>query len=170
MNLITKIIIPSLLVLITACENNDDNLTPAETGLTVIDVITSDVDDGAYYYNFTSASEDSSAWHLSAQNIAVGNYFMPSIILDSTKVMVAVDTVNAFSDITAGPSSSSYSTSTGIVGYGGSQEVLNYSFTTHTVSASASTYFIYVLTTHKVYKIFFEEYSEGVVKFKYSEL
>lgn len=172
MKQLTKIMIPSLLLLITACEDqkDDSESTASETELTVIEVITSDVDDGAYYYNFTSAAEDTGTWHLSVQNIAVGNYFMPSVGLDSTKVMVAVDTVNAFSDITAGPSSSSFSTSTGIVGYGGSQEVLNYSFTTHTVSTSVSTYFAYILATHKVYKIFFEEYSSGVVKFKYAEL
>lgn len=170
MKRLTTILIPSILLVMIACEDKDKNDTTADTGLTVIEVITSDVDDGAFYYNFTSAAEDTSTWHLSAQNVAIGNYYMPSIILDSTNVMVAVDTVNAFSDITSGPSASSYSTGTGIVSYGGSQEILNYSFTTHTVSTSTSTYFAYVLATHKVYKIYFEEYSEGVVKFKYAEL
>lgn len=172
MKQLMKILMPSLLFLITACEDkkDDTDAQTTETGLTVVEVITSDIDDSAYYYNFTSASEDTSTWHLSAQNIAVGSYYMPSIVLDSTTVMVAVDTVNSFSDITAGPSSSSYSSSTGMVGYGGSQEILNYSFTTHTVSTSASTYFVYVLATHKEYKIFIDEYSSGVIKFQYAEL
>lgn len=164
---LTQFVLIMTLFWCIACEDNkDDNLA----ALTVIEVITSDLDDGSYYYNFTSASEDTASWHLSLQNIAVGNYYMPSIVLDSTKVMVAVDTVNAFSDITAGPSSSAYSTSTRIVGYGGTHEILNYSFTTHTVSTSVSTYFAYILATHKVYKLYFVEYSAGIVKFKYAEL
>ncbi len=164
---LTQLVLMMMLLLCVACEDtkDDDSVT-----LTVIEVITGDLDDGSYYYNFTSESEDTASWHLSLQNIAVGNYYMPSIVLDSTKVMVAVDTVNAFSDITTGPSSSAYSSSTSLVGYGGTQEILNYSFTTHTVSTSTSTYFAYILATHKVYKLYFEEYSAGIVKFKYAEL
>ena len=156
---LTQLVLMMMLLLCVACEDtkDDDSVT-----LTVIEVITGDLDDGSYYYNFTSESEDTASWHLSLQNIAVGNYYMPSIVLDSTKVMVAVDTVNAFS--------SAYSSSTSLVGYGGTQEILNYSFTTHTVSTSTSTYFAYILATHKVYKLYFEEYSAGIVKFKYAEL
>jgi|TARA_Y100000031_G_C8232351_1_gene391555 hypothetical protein len=164
---ITILIATPLLFLLVACEDKKDD---TDTTLTVVEVITNDMDDGAYYYNFTSAAEDSSTWHLSAQNIVVGNYYMPSIILDSTKLMVAVDTVNAFTDITTGPSSSSYSTSTGMVSYGGLNEILNYNFISHTVSTSTSTYFVYIIATHKVYKIFFEEYSDGVIKFNYADL
>ena len=168
---ITILIATPLLFLLTACEDKkDDTDSAADTALTVVEVITSDINNGAYYYNFTSAAEDSSTWHLSAQNIAVDTYYMPSFILNNTKVMVAVDTVNAFTDITTGPSSSSYSTSTEMVGYGGLNEILNYSFTSHTVSTSTSTYFVYIIATHKVYKIFFEEYSDGVIKFNYADL
>lgn len=164
-------IMASFMLLITACEDKkDDPDSTSDVAITVIEVITSDINNGSYYYNFTLASEDTSSWHISVQNIPVGNYSMPSVILDSTKVMVAVDSENAFSDISAGPSSSTYSTNTGMVGYGGPNEILNYSFNTHTVTTSTSTYFVYVLATHKVYKIYFEEYSDGVVKFNYAEL
>ena len=86
MKFITLLISTPLLFLITACEDKKDDLdSPSNAVITVIEVITSDIDDSAYFYNFTSASEDTSTWHLTAQNLPVGNYYMPTIILDSTK-------------------------------------------------------------------------------------
>ena len=42
--------------------------------------------------------------------------------------------------------------------------------TTHNVTTSTDNYIIYDTVTHKVFKIYFNEYNSGVVSFKYAEL
>ena len=42
--------------------------------------------------------------------------------------------------------------------------------TSHQVGVSNDTYIIYDTVTHKVYKVRFDDYSGGVVVFKYAKL
>ncbi|CUV09869.1 hypothetical protein MGWOODY_Mmi440 [hydrothermal vent metagenome] len=54
--------------------------------------------------------------------------------------------------------------------YGGSNGVLTYDMVTHKVSTSNDNYIIYDTISHKVFKVYFDEYSGGVVLFRYGEL
>jgi|TARA_B100000315_G_scaffold191566_1_gene181807 hypothetical protein len=158
-----------LLTIFIACVEEDNN---KDDSLDVISVTTSDVNEGSYYYNLVTTSEaaDTATWHLSFQNIDVGGgYYMPSIIL-SDSVMVAVYNTISFDEISVIPEDVEWSTEVGIVSYGGDNEVISYDMETHVISVSDENYMIYDTTTHKVFKLHFDEYSSGILLFNFAEL
>ena len=53
---------------------------------------------------------------------------------------------------------------------GGANAVLTYNMVTHQVGVSNDTYIIYDTITHRVYKVKFDDYSGGVVIFRFMEL
>tara|TARA_B100001013_G_scaffold25268_1_gene13990 strand:- start:78 stop:593 length:516 start_codon:yes stop_codon:yes gene_type:complete len=152
--------------LFVGCEDekaDNDNMSVKE-------VTTDNVNDGPYYFNFVSGKKDSIAWHLSYQNLpAGGGNYMPSFALNGT-LMLAIDNSKEFDAIQTSPASSLFAPEGGRMQYGGSNGVLTYDMITHKVSTSNDNYIIYDTISHKVYKIHFDEYSGGVVLFRYGEL
>ena len=140
--MINKHTIITLFFLISfGCENpnGEDN---EEEEIVVLDIVSSDVNEEPYYYNFHENLNDSTDWQLMYHNqeIVGTGYSMPNISLDSTKVMFAVDSVMVFDDIIDSPSMSSFMNS------------------------------VSDLNSHQVFKLFFNDYSAGVISFKYAEL
>ena len=157
-----------LMALFIACEDKKDDAVVEES--TVITVTTGNVNDGSFYYNLTIAAEDTNTWHVSLQNIdAGGGYYMPSIVLNNS-VMVTIDTSVNFDELEEIPSNDQWSTDISIVAYGGDNEVLNYDQTNHTISVSNDNILIYIPTTHQVFKLHFDEYSDGIVLFQFDEM
>ena len=152
--------------LFVGCEDekaDNDNMSVKE-------VTTDNVNDGPYYFNFVSGKKDSSTWHLSYKNFSAGGgNYMPSFALNGT-LMLAIDNSKEFDAIQTSPASSLFAPEGGRMQYGGSNGVLTYDMITHKVSTSNDNYIIYDTISHKVYKIHFDEYSGGVVLFRYGEL
>ena len=152
--------------LFVGCEDekaDNDNMS-------VNEVTTDNVNDGAYYFNFVSGKKDSSTWHLSYKNLpAGGGNYMPSFALNST-LMLVIENSKKFDAITTSPASSAFAPEGGRMQYGGSNAVLTYDMVTHKVSTSNDNYIIYDTISHKVFKVYFDEYSGGVVLFRYGEL
>ena len=157
-----------LMSLFIACEDKKDDAAVEES--TVITVTTGNVNDGSFYYNLTIAAEDTNTWHVSLQNIdAGGGYYMPSIVLNNS-VMVTIDNSVTFDELEEIPSNDQWSTDISIVAYGGDNEVLNYDQTNHTISVSNDNILIYIPTTHQVFKLHFDEYSDGILLFQFDEM
>ena len=97
-------------------------------------------------------------------------YSMPNFSFDSSKVSFAVDSINNFEDIFEPPSISMFQNTFYDLAYLGKYAVLSYDMSIHKVLTSELVYFIYDLETKQVFKIFFNEYSSGVVSFKYADL
>ena len=158
------------LILFIGCENqnNEDNIEE----IIVIDVVTSNVNQQSYFYNFHENTSDSINWQLMFHNLEVpgSGYSMPSFSLDSNKVMFAVDSLSSFDDIIETPSSSSYINSTSDLSYLGKYAILSYDMSVHKVLTSNYTYLIYDLNSHQIFKLYFNDYSSGVVSFKYADL
>ena len=155
-----------IIVVFIGCEdnNNDDNK------MEIIEIVTDNISEGTYYFNFVSGKKDNSQWHLVYQNLDAGQGFkMPSISINNS-VMLAIDNSIKFEEIEHSPSSSAFTPESGRMKYQGSNAVLNYNMTTHKVTTSTDNYIIYDTVTHKVFKIYFNEYNSGVVSFKYAEL
>jgi formylmethanofuran dehydrogenase subunit A len=151
-----------------ACEDNEANEN--EKSANIIEITTDNVNDGPYYFNFSDGAINSTNWHLSYQNLdAGGGNYMPSFLLNNT-VMLNVDEASTFEDISQSPETNLFAPSNGKLGYGGDNEVLIYDMQSHKISVSDSNYIIYDTVSHKVFKIRFDEYSSGVVIFRFAEL
>ena len=151
-----------------ACEDNKADETKNEVN--IIEITTDNVNDGDYYFNFAEGAKNSTTWHLSYKNLdAGGGNYMPSFQLANT-VMLNVNESSKFEDITEIPNTSSFVPSNGKLGYMGEHEVLTYDMQIHQISVSDINYIIYDTVSHKVFKIHFDEYSSGVVIFRYAEL
>jgi len=158
------------LILFIGCENQNNEDIIEE--IVVIDVVTSDVNQQSFFYNFHENISDSINWQLMFHNLEVlgGGYSMPSFSLDSNKVVFAVDSLSEFDDIIEIPSISLYMNSTSDLSYLGKYAILNYDMSVHKVSTSNYIYFIYDLNSHQIFKLYFNNYSGGVVSFKYADL
>jgi len=84
--------------------------------------------------------------------------------------MLNVDKSLSFEDISEIPETSLFAPSNGKLGYMGEHEVLTYDTQVHKINVSDSNYIIYDTISHKVFKIHFDEYSSGVVMFRFAEL
>ena len=166
MNRLIKVSTVLMALFIIGCEDKDaDN-----DNMTIYEITTDNVSSGPYYFNFASGKKDNSAWHLSYANVDAGQGFsMPSFSLNNS-VMLTVDNSSKFEDIEKSPSPSAFAPEGGRMGYRGANAALNYNMTTHKVSTSNDNYIVYDTATHKVFKIHFDEYSSGVVLFRYAEL
>ena len=151
-----------------ACEDNKED--EAQKSVNIIEVTTDNVNDGPYYFNFADAEKNSTNWHLSYQNLdAGGGNYMPNFSLANT-VMLNVDKSLSFEDISEIPETSLFAPSNGKLGYMGEHEVLTYDTQVHKINVSDINYIIYDTISHKVFKIHFDEYSSGVVMFRFAEL
>ncbi len=152
------------------CEDKIEEETEEE--IITIDVITSNVNQEIFYYNFTNDSIDSINWQIMYHNLEIqgSGYSMPNFSFDSSKVSFAVDSINNFEDIFEPPSISMFQNTFYDLAYLGKYAVLSYDMSIHKVLTSELVYFIYDLETKQVFKIFFNEYSSGVVSFKYADL
>jgi len=151
-----------------ACEDNKENET--ENSVNIIEITTSNVNDGSFYFNFFEGKKNSNSWHLSFENLdAGGGNYMPSFSLKNN-VMLTIDNSSKFEEITAIPSTNLFGPSNGKLSFGGEHEVLTYDMQAHKISVSDNNYIIYDTVTYKVFKIHFDEYSGGVVIFRYAEL
>ena len=166
MNRLIKISALLMALFIIGCEDKEAE----NENMILNEVTTDDLNSGPYYFNFVSGKKDNSTWHLKYANVDAGQGFsMPSFSLNNT-LMLAIDNSNNFEDIAVSPSTSSFAPDGGRMGYGGSNAALDYNMTTHKVTTSNDNYIIYDTVTHKVYKVHFDEYSSGVVIFRYAEL
>tara|TARA_B100000686_G_scaffold44338_1_gene46904 strand:+ start:273 stop:791 length:519 start_codon:yes stop_codon:yes gene_type:complete len=169
MTRLNKIISMIMIFFIIGCEdkNEDDN------GIVIYEITTENVSDGPYYFNFVSGTKDNSTWHMVYQNLEVSfggaKYEMPSFSLHNG-VMMAIDNSLKFEEINQSPSPSAFAPENGRMKYEGKNAALLYDMQSHKVLTSKENYIIYDTVTHKVYKIYFDEYSSGVVLFRYAEL
>ena len=152
------------------CEDKIEEETEEE--IITIDVITSNVNQEIFYYNFSNDSIDSTNWQIMYHNLEIqgSGYSMPNFSFDSSKVSFAVDSINSFEDIVEPPPISTFKNTFSNLAYLGKYAVLSYDMSIHKVLTSELVYFIYDLETKQVFKIFFNEYSSGVVSFKYADL
>ena len=151
-----------------SCEDNNGDSSNNE--MPIKEVTTRNVNDAAYYFNLAEGSQNANLWHLAYQNMDVGGGFaMPSFSL-SNSAMLAVESSMDFESIQNSPAPNSFAPEGGRMQYGGSNSALTYNMTTHQVSVSSDTYIIYDTVSHKVFKVHFDDYSSGVVIFRYAEL
>ena len=149
------------------CEDKESDKV---NSIIIKEITTDNVNDGPYNYHFENGKVDSSSWHLSYKNLdAGGGNYMPSFSLNNN-VMVSINNSISFDQIETAPEAGMFSPSSGRLSYGGANAVLNYDMVTHKISVSDDNYVIYCTITHKVYKLHFDEYSSGVVMFRYAEL
>ena len=158
----------SMMLPFTACDDNKADET--ENSMNTIEVTTDNVNDGPYYFNFLEGARNSTSWHLSYNNLdAGGGNYMPSFSL-SNAVMLSINNSLKFEDITEIPSTDLFGLSDGKLSYGGDSAVLVYNMQLHTISVSDNNYIIYDTISKKIFKLHFDEYSAGVVIFRFAEL
>ena len=167
MNKLIKIAPLVMALMLSACEDKDTDNNKAETPQ---EVTTTNVNDGAFYYNLEEKKQNQSAYHIAYQNVDAGQGFsMPSFSL-SNSVMLAIDSASDFESIEVAPARDQFAPESGRIQYGGANAVLTYNMVTHQVGVSNDTYIIYDTITHRVYKVKFDDYSGGVVIFRFMEL
>jgi len=169
MNNLKSFLIPLLVIMIVGCEDKKEN-----NSSDFIEVITSNVNEGDYLYNFVTAGEitndGGSSWHIKYHNLDTGTgYKMPNISLNNN-VLLHIDTSSDFESISKSPSISSFQPEAGRMQYGGKNAALSYDMTIHKVGVSSATYLIYETITNKVFKLVFDNYDGGVLIFRFSEL
>jgi len=159
-----------LILLLIGCEDKIEE--EIEEEIITIDVITSNVNKEIFYYNFRNDSIDSTNWQMMYHNLEIegSGYSMPNFSFDSSKVSFAVDSINSFEDIVEPPPISTFKNTFSNLAYLGKYAVLSYDMSIHKVLTSELVYFIYDLETNQMFKIFFNEYSSGVVSFQYADL
>ena len=164
-----KIISIIMILFIIGCEDKKDE----DTAIVIYEITTDNVSDNPYYFNFVNGTKDNSTWHMSYQNLEVSfggaKYKMPSFSLHSG-VMMAIDNSSKFEDINQAPAPSAFAPENGRMQYEGNNAALLYDMQSHKVIPSKENYIVYDTATHKVFKIHFDEYSSGVVLFRYAEL
>ena len=136
----------------------------------IIEITTDNVNDGDYYFNFVEGSKNNASWHLSYENLDAGDgYYMPSFSLNSS-IKLYIEKSLEFEEISTIPSNNLFSSSNGKLESGGEYEVLTYDMQVHKISVSDYNYIINETVSNKVFKIHFDDYSSGVVIFRYAEL
>ena len=153
-------------LLLFACEDNkeDDNSVSFE------EVTTTNVNDGPFYYNFVEKKQNETSYHLVYKNVdAGGGFSMPSFSISNT-VMLSIISGSDFESVQVPPAPSQFQPENGRIQYGGPNAALVYNMDVHKVSVSSDIYIMYDTILHKVFKIVFDDYSGGVVIFRFSEL
>ena len=167
MNRLLFVLLTFILLVFLGCE---DNKSDNESLINIIEVTTDNVNDGPYYFNFNDVAKNITTWHLLYENLEEKDgYFMPSFSLNSD-VKLYVDNSLDFEKISTIPSSSLFTSSNGKLKYGGENEVLTYDMQVHKISVSDNNYIIYDTISKKIFKLHFDEYSAGVVIFRFAEL
>ena len=92
------------IIFLIGCEDNKQE--EIEEEIITIDVITSNVNNEIFYYNFRNDTIDSTNWQMMYHNLEIegSGYSMPNFSFDSSKVSFAVDSINSFEDIVEPPS------------------------------------------------------------------
>ena len=167
MNRLLFVLSTFILLLFVGCE---DNKSDNESLINIIEITTDNVNDGPYYFNFNDVAKNITTWHLLYENLEEKDgYFMPSFSLNSD-VKLYVDNSLDFEKISTIPSSSLFTSSNGKLKYGGENEVLTYDMQVHKISVSNDNYIIHDTNLNKVFKIHFDDYSSGIVIFRFAEL
>ena len=135
------------------------------------------------YINLADSSEttEDGTWQISFQMLTVvgSNFLMSNLVINPTPgtIMAALYDDRTFDEITSVPTTFSSPPYTDAladltsVQYGGANEMISYNLSTHGISININkVLLIYSVSTHKIWKIQFMEYSEGVILFKFSEL
>ena len=125
------------------CEDKIEEETEEE--IITIDVITSNVNQEIFYYNFSNDSIDSTNWQIMYHNLEIqgSGYSMPNFSFDSSKVSFAVDSIDNFEDILEPPPISTFKNTFYDLAYLGKYAVLSYDMSIHKVLTSELVYFIY---------------------------
>jgi len=156
-------------LLLISCEDQADK----NNTMTINEVMTENVANGAFYFNLVNGEKDNSNWHLVYHNIDVPfggqQYQMPSFGLGSSS-MLAINSSDNFESIETAPAQNAFAPEGGRIQYGGSNAALTYDMASHKVGVSNDTYIIYDTVSHKVFKVRVDEYSGGMVVFRYAEL
>ena len=170
MNRLIKINTMIIFLFIIGCEDKADD----SSSIVIREITTDNVSAGPYYFNLVTGEKDSTTWHLLYQNKKVpfgpSVYDMPNFSLDNGVLMAVENSMKKFEEIEEAPSPSAFSPEGGRLQYEGSNAALLYDMQSHKVSTSTENYYVYDTVTHKVFKIYFVEYSSGVVLFRYAEL
>ena len=127
---------------------------------------------GNYYYNLITVAEDTTTWHVSYENVhAFGEYYMPSVGLNNT-IMLEIYTAQEFNDIQSIPDNLTYGDDITSLGYGGTNEIINYNMINHNASINnpSIVYICYDSDTDVVFKIQFVEYNSGILLFRFNQL
>ena len=155
-----------MFVFIIGCVENNTNQN-----------ITGCTDPDAINYNLSATISDQSCEYNNETNVQP----MPSIIT-SSKVLVSQYNDLSFSEIITLPQGIEWFSDTTLLSYGINSiyEVLDYWFVcnfndhehpaSHKIYVSNANYFIKVKSTEEVYKLHFEDYSNGVVLFNYANI
>ena len=165
-----KIMISMVMILfLVSCEDQAEK----NNAMAMNEITTENVADGAFYFNLINGEKDNSTWHLVYQNIDVPfggqQYQMPSFAL-SPSSMLAINSSDEFESIETAPAQNAFAPEGGRMQYGGSNAALTYDMAAHKVGVSNDTYIIYDTVSHKVFKVRIDEYSGGIVVFRYAEL
>ena len=173
-----------IIVLGISCNSPTSPDTP-DTPPNYASIITSNVEEtSAVYINLADSSETTQdgTWQISFQMLTVtgSGFSMSNLVINPTPgtTMAALYDDRTFDEITSVPttfSSPPYSDALAdltSVQYGGSNEMISYAGPpTHSRSiVTNKVLLIYSMSTHKIWKIQFVEYNEGVILFKFSEL
>jgi|TARA_B000000477_G_C6085222_1_gene225131 hypothetical protein len=169
MNHLKSFLILSWIFFVVGCEDGNEN-----NSTDFAEVITSNVNEGDYLYNFSTAkqvaNDSSSSWHMKYHNLDTGTgYKMPNISLNDN-ILLYIDTSSDFESITTAPSPSSFQPEGGRMQYGGKNTALSYDMTIHKVGVSSAIYLLYEIVTNRVFKVVFDDYDSGVIIFRFSEL
>lgn len=169
MNGFKNILKLSLIFLAIGCEDKIDNASA-----NFVEVITSNVNEGDYLFNFSSgeqiANDNNSSWHMKYHSLDTGTgYKMPNLSLNDN-VLLYIDTSSDFESITMAPGSSSFQPEGGRMQYGGKNAALSYDMTIHKVGVSSAIYLLYETVSNRFFKVVFDDYDGGVIVFRYSEL
>ncbi|MGY8781816.1 MAG: hypothetical protein ACKVHA_00270 [Fidelibacterota bacterium] len=156
------------------CE--DEQLTNENEVANTIEIVTNDIMDSNFYYNFVTQSivDSTSIWHFSAKSKQVefaGQLFgMPSIFFGDVYAQLSDST---YSEVTIPPGQTSpWYQDNSVVEYGGEDEIISYNMTTHVASIEKPTdvFIIYEYIGHTTYKVQFLDYTAGILSFQFFQL
>ena len=152
--------------LLVSCEDKMDNSNSIASN----EVTTSNVNDGPFYYNLIEKKVNEVSYHIAYENVdAGGGFSMPSFSLNNS-VMLSVSVGSNFDSVLDAPDQNNFEPENGRIQYGGDNAVLMYNMATHKVAVSSDVYIIYDTISNKIFKIVFDDYSGGVVVFRFAEL
>ena len=170
MKRINLIVLIAILVMVGCEDSNSENISV----LPATEIITTNVNSGPYYFNLVSSKQTldspNASWHILYHNIDAGDgYLMPNININNT-VLLSINSISEFEAIQSSPAISLFSPGGDRMQYGGPSAVLSYDMAVHKVGVSNDTYVLYDTISNKVFKVRFDDYSNGVVVFRYAEL
>ena len=169
--------------------NSDNQNTDSQT------IITSSIYEGDFYFDLLNGVEtdSNSLWQISFQNKTINyectqedveteflcteigqtlQFSMPSVVLGDVHAAAMYDldydSLDSYPDTFITQDSPMFDHLS--VEYGGENVIIMYDMSTHQVSLSESILLIYSLTNNSVFKIKFNEYSQGIISFDFQQI